>query len=166
MKKLTLAVLIIGSFIVFSLVYNHAQGVAVAPTNPGISEPSSNPSAATPATTGSSGSTPNPTDSLSPTPASGALYKNGTYTGSVADAFWGNVQVQAVIQNGKIANVVFLQYPNDRNHSISINSYADPQLVSEAIQAQSATVDIVSGATDSSDAFMQSLTDALSQAKA
>ena len=47
-----------------------------------------------------------------------------------------------------------------------INSYADPQLISEAIQAQSATVDIVTGATDSSEAFMQSLSDALSQAKA
>ncbi|HEU0000432.1 MAG TPA: FMN-binding protein [Ktedonobacteraceae bacterium] len=160
MKKLTLAIIIIGSFIIFSLVYNHANSVAVAPSNPGIVEPSGNPNAATPTVSGSSGSTPNPTQ------APGALYKDGTYTGSVADAFWGNLQVQAVIQNGKIANVVFLQYPNDRNRSIEINSYADPQLVSEAIQAQSANVDIVSGATDSSDAFVQSLTDALSQATA
>ncbi|HEY6541764.1 MAG TPA: FMN-binding protein [Ktedonobacteraceae bacterium] len=161
MKKLTLAIIIIGSFIIFSLVYNHANSVAVAPNNPGIVEPSGNPNAATPTTSGSSG-TPNPGSTSEP----GALYKDGSYTGSVADAFWGNVQVQAVIQNGKIANVVFLQYPNDRNRSIEINSYADPQLVGEAIQAQGANVDIVSGATDSSDAFMQSLTDALSQAKA
>ncbi len=56
------------------------------------------------------------------------------------------------------------QYPSDRNHSVMINNYADPQLVSEALQAQSANVDIVTGATDSSDAFIQSLTDALSQA--
>lgn len=166
MKKLSLAIIIIGSFIIFSLVYNHANSVAVAPNNPGIVEPSGNPNSATPTVSGSSGSTPNPTSSPGSTPAPGALYKNGTYTGNIADAFWGNVQVQAVIQNGKIANVVFLQYPNDRNRSIEINSYADPQLVSEAIQAQSANVDIVSGATDSSDAFMQSLTDALSQAKA
>jgi uncharacterized protein with FMN-binding domain len=161
MKKFTLAIIIIGSFIIFSLVYNHANSVAVAPNNPGIVEPSGNPNTTTPPVSGSSG-TPNPAS----TPASGATYKDGTYTGSVADAFWGNVQVQAVIQNGKIANVVFLQYPNDRNRSISINSYADPQLVSEAIQAQSANVDIVSGATDSSDAFIQSLTNALSQAQA
>jgi len=45
-----------------------------------------------------------------------------------------------------------LQYPNDGNRSIEINSYADPQLSSEAIQAQSANVDIVTGATDSSEA--------------
>ncbi|HEY4384430.1 MAG TPA: FMN-binding protein [Ktedonobacteraceae bacterium] len=47
-----------------------------------------------------------------------------------------------------------------------INNYADPQLTSEAIQAQSANVDIVSGATDSSEAFIQSLNSALAQAKA
>lgn len=166
MKKFTLAIIIIGSFIIFSLVYNHTNSVAITPTNPGITQPSSNPNPAAPTVTGSSGSTPNPTGTSGTTPAAGASYKDGTYTGSVADALWGNVQVQAVIQNGKIANVVFLQYPNDRNRSIEINSYADPQLVSEAIQAQSANVDIVSGATDSSDAFIQSLTDALTRAKA
>jgi uncharacterized protein with FMN-binding domain len=46
------------------------------------------------------------------------------------------------------------------------NSIADPELTSEAVQAQSANVDIVSGATDTSLAFIQSLTNALSQAKA
>jgi uncharacterized protein with FMN-binding domain len=98
------------------------------------------------------------------TPSS--LFKDGSYTGSVADAQWGYIQVKAVIQNGKITDVQFLQYPNERDRSVMINSYADPQLTSEAIQAQSANVDIVTGATDSSEAFIQSLSDALSQAKA
>jgi uncharacterized protein with FMN-binding domain len=93
-------------------------------------------------------------------------YKDGSYTGSAANAFYGNIQVKAVIAGGKITNVQFLQYPNDSNHSLEVNNYADPQLSSEAIQAQSANVDAVSGATDSSEAFMQSLSDALSQAKA
>jgi uncharacterized protein with FMN-binding domain len=100
------------------------------------------------------------------TATSGSLYKDGSYTGSIADAQWGVVQVKAVIKNGKITDVQFLQYPNDRSRSIYINSIADPQLTSEAIQAQSANVDIVTGATDSSEAFIQSLSDALSQAKA
>ena len=86
--------------------------------------------------------------------------------GSVADAHWGYIQVKAIIQKGKIADVQFLQYPNDRNRSVMINEYADPQLTSEAIQAQNANVDIITGATDSSEAFIQSLSDALSQAKA
>ena len=83
----------------------------------------------------------------------------------MTDAIYGNVQVQVVVQNGTITKVQFLQYPNDRSRSIEINSYADPILCNEAIQAQSANVDIVTGATDSSDAFIQSLTDALSQAQ-
>ena len=75
------------------------------------------------------------------------------------------VQVKVVIQNGKITGVQFLQYPNERSRSVEINSYADPILVNEAIQAQSAKVDIVSGATDTSQAFIQSLSNALSQAQ-
>ncbi len=76
------------------------------------------------------------------------------------------MQVKAVIQGGKIANVQWVQYPSDRQRSVEINSYADPQLTTEAIQAQSAQVDIVTGATDSSIAFMESLGNALSQAQA
>lgn len=92
-------------------------------------------------------------------------YKNGTYTGSVADAFYGNLQVQAVITNGKISNVVFLQYPSDNSTSQYVNGQAMPLLTQEAIQAQSAQVDIISGASASSQAFQQSLADALAQAK-
>lgn len=153
MKKFILAVLIIGAFIVFSLLYNHTNTIALVPTNQNTSEAFPNP-------TGSASGTPNATG----TP--GALYKDGTYTGSVADAQWGYIQVKAVIKNGKITDITFLQYPNERERSVFINNYADPQLVSEAIQAQSATVDAVTGATDSSEAFMQSLSDALSQAQA
>ena len=93
------------------------------------------------------------------------LYADGTYTGNVADAYYGNIQVQAVIQNGQITDVQFLQYPSDRSTSIRINGRAMPMLKSEAISAQSANVNIVSGATDSSQAFMQSLGSALTSAR-
>ena len=92
-------------------------------------------------------------------------YKDGTYTGNQADAFYGNIQVQTVISNGKISDIQFIQYPNDRARSIAINTLAIPSLKQEAIQAQNANVNIVSGATDSSNAFIQSLSSALSQAK-
>jgi len=92
-------------------------------------------------------------------------YKNGTYAGSVADAFYGNIQVQAVITNGKITDVIFLQYPNDNRTSQYINSQADPMLKQEAIQVQSAQVDIISGASASSQAFQASLANALAQAR-
>ena len=83
-------------------------------------------------------------------------YKDGTYTGSVADAYYGNIQVQAVISGGRLTDVIFLQYPSDRRTSVSINTQAMPYLKSEAISAQSANVNIVSGASDSSQAFRQS----------
>ena len=91
-------------------------------------------------------------------------YKDGDYTGKSANAYYGNIQVKASIKNGKIVDVVFLDYPKDRNTSVMINTQAMPLLKSEAIQAQSAQVDIISGATDSSGAFVSSLSSALSQA--
>lgn len=151
MKKLVASVLIIGVFILYSLMYRHSTAAAL-------------PSGAS-SSSDSSSSAPSTSTSTS-TSFSGARYKDGSYTGSTADAQWGVIQVKAIIQNGKVTDVQFLQYPSDRQRSVEINSYADPQLTSEAIQAQSAQVDVVTGATDSSDAFMQSLGDALSQAQA
>jgi uncharacterized protein with FMN-binding domain len=107
-----------------------------------------------------------PTDTPMPTATSdpNALYKDGTYTGSEADAYYGMVQVQAVIQNGKITDVTFLEYPDHRRTSVSINRQAIPWLQQEAIQAQSAQVDLISGATLTSEAFVQSLQAALNAA--
>lgn len=158
-----IAAFIIGSFILYSFIF-HANSVALLPNTPTNSSTSSGPASTSvvptaPSATGTSGTT-------GTTNVPGALYKDGSYTGGAADAQWGLIQVKAIIQNGKITDVQFLQYPNERNRSVEINSYADPQLTSEAIQAQSANVDIVSGATDSSQAFIQSLSDALTQAKA
>lgn len=99
-----------------------------------------------------------------PAPAPAGQYKNGTYTGVAADAYYGTIQVEAIIQNGALADIQFLQYPSDRSTSVRINSRAMPILKQEAISAQSANVNIVSGATDSSQAFQQSLASALSQA--
>ncbi len=96
-------------------------------------------------------------------PGQGA-YKDGQYTGSIADAFYGNVQVKVTISGGKITDVQFLDYPHDRGTSIEINSQAMPYLKQEAIAAQSASVDIVSGATQTSGAFQISLASALAQA--
>ncbi|WP_220199398.1 FMN-binding protein [Ktedonospora formicarum] len=160
MKKFTLAALIIVAFILYSLLYRHSNDAAIVPNSVATSKSSSSSSS-----TGTATTTPNVTTTPDATTTLGALYKDGSYTGSVADAHWGNVQVKVVIQNGKITDVSFLQYPNERSRSVMINEYADPQLSSEAIQAQSANVDIVTGATDTSEAFMQSLADALSQAK-
>ncbi|MDE2001425.1 MAG: FMN-binding protein [Patescibacteria group bacterium] len=107
--------------------------------------------------------TPAPTPAPAPKPKN--LYADGTFTGNPADAYYGTVQVQATIQNGKITDVQFLQYPSDRSTSRYINGQAMPYLKQEAIQAQNANVDIVSGATDTSFAFRESLASALALAK-
>jgi uncharacterized protein with FMN-binding domain len=91
-------------------------------------------------------------------------YADGTYQGASVAIRWGAVQVQAVIQGGKIASVEFVTYPTGDQRSQQINSQAAPRLVQEAIQAQSANVQVVSGATYTSQAFMQSLDAALDQA--
>lgn len=93
-------------------------------------------------------------------------YKDGSYTGSAANAYYGTVQVQAVVSGGKIADVQFLQSPSGRGNSVRINAYAMPILSQEAVQAQSAQVNGVSGATFTSQAFVQSLASALAQANA
>jgi uncharacterized protein with FMN-binding domain len=93
------------------------------------------------------------------------LYVNGSYTGDPFDAYYGTVQVKVIVMGGKIADVQFLQYPNSRSNSRMINSEAMPLLTQEAIQAQSAQVSGVSGATFTSDAFQQSLASALVLAK-
>lgn len=107
---------------------------------------------------------PAPVPTPTPTPAKTG-YKDGVYTGSVADAYYGLVQVRATIKNGLITDVAFLSYPNDRDTSRYINGQAMPMLTQEAIAAQSANVDIISGATDTSLAFRESLAVALSSAK-
>lgn len=92
-------------------------------------------------------------------------YKDGTYTGESENAFYGNVQVSATIQNGLITAVDFLQSPNENPNSQYINSQAMPYLKQEAIKAQNSNVNIVTGATLTSSAFIQSLASALAQAK-
>ena len=112
-------------------------------------------------------SSPSQIVAVAPTPAPTPQgeYVDGTYTGPAANAFYGYVQVQATVSGGKLTDVQFLQYPSDRSTSRYINSQAMPLLTQEAITAQSANVDGVSGASDTSAAFEQSLSSALSQAK-
>ena len=92
-------------------------------------------------------------------------FKDGTYTGTVEDAFYGNIQVKAVISGGNITDVIFLDHPQDNRTSMFINDQAMPMLKAEAVSVQSANVDIISGASDSSMAFQKSLASALSQAQ-
>ncbi len=91
-------------------------------------------------------------------------YGDGVYTGPEADAYYGIIQLQALVQGGRLTALKILQYPSDRRTSIRINRQALPMLRDEAISAQGAEVDIISGATLTSRAFVRSLRGALKQA--
>jgi len=97
---------------------------------------------------------------------SGHRLHDGTFDGPAVDAFYGLVQIEAVVQNGTLLSVKVLQYPSDRRTSVAINRQALPSLKLEAVAAQSADIDIVSGATLTSEAFIESLGAALRQAMA
>jgi uncharacterized protein with FMN-binding domain len=87
-----------------------------------------------------------------------------TLTGDTAQTRWGPVQVQVTVAGGKITDVTAVQYPNGNGRDQEINSYALPVLAKEALAAQSANIDHVSGATVTSDGYVQSLQSAIDQA--
>lgn len=94
-----------------------------------------------------------------------ALYKDGEYLGDSIDALYGKVQLSVIVKGGNITDIKFLDYPKDDLNSKSISNQSLPTLKTEAIAAQSAKIDIVSGATETSDAFKKSLASALVKAK-
>lgn len=87
-----------------------------------------------------------------------------TITGSVAQTEWGPVQVEITVSGSQITHVQVLQYPNDNPKDVQINSYALPVLVDETLSAQSADIQMVSGATVTSDGYISSLQAALDEA--
>jgi uncharacterized protein with FMN-binding domain len=88
-----------------------------------------------------------------------------TVTGGVAQTQWGPVQVQLTVSGGKVTAVDVLQQPSGSSTDDQINSYALPVLVQETLKAQSARIDMVSGATVTSGGYLQSLQSALDQAQ-
>jgi len=89
---------------------------------------------------------------------------SGTYTGDAVDTRWGPVQVRITVQGGKITSSDAVQYPQNNGRDVQINGYALPILNQEAVQQQSASIDTVSGATVTSDGYLQSLQSAIDQA--
>jgi uncharacterized protein with FMN-binding domain len=90
----------------------------------------------------------------------------GTYaeTGPVVQTPFGPVQVRVNIVDGKISDVVGVQTPSEHGFSITLNAFAVPILRKEVLAAQTSKIDVVSGATYTSDAYAQSLQAALNAA--
>jgi uncharacterized protein with FMN-binding domain len=87
-----------------------------------------------------------------------------TVDGPIVDTRYGAVQVEITVANGQLTAVRALQLPDQDRRSASISSRAEPILRSEALSAQSAAIDGVSGATYTSDGYEQSLQAALDNA--
>ncbi|MEU1342961.1 FMN-binding protein [Streptomyces sp. NPDC005827] len=126
--------------------------------------PSSSASAAPEASSGTGGSTKSSGGSTKSSGGSTKSAGSKTVTGDTVQTRWGPVQVRITVKNGKITDVTALQYPSDNPRDQEINSYALPQLRGEALSAQSASIDTVSGATYTSQGYQQSLQSALDSA--
>lgn len=89
---------------------------------------------------------------------------SGTFVGPVDQTGYGPVQVEAVVAGGRLVDVRALQLTNDGGRSVAISASAAPRLRAEALQAQSARIDTVSGATYTSEGYRTSLQAALDRA--
>ncbi|MGI8753175.1 MAG: FMN-binding protein [Acidimicrobiales bacterium] len=86
--------------------------------------------------------------------------------GSPEDNPYGTIQVRVTVSGGKVTDVSTLQSPNDRGRSVEIAREALPVLRQEVLKAQSAQIDVVSGASYDSQGYAQSVQSALDKARA
>lgn len=103
--------------------------------------------------------------STTTTTATATTLADGTYDGAAVQEPWGTFQVQAVVSGGQLTDVVIVSAPQD-GHSSRINSSAIPTLTEAAVASQSASLDVISGATWTSQSYMTSLQAALDAAQA
>jgi uncharacterized protein with FMN-binding domain len=139
--------------------YHTSRSSVVATAEPRPVTRSTSQAAASGATAAPSSSTPSPT-STAPASSSAA----GTYTGDAVDTRFGPVQVQITVASGRITAVDVLQVPMSDRHDQMINSQAVPVYNDETVQAQSASIDVVSGATYTWEGYTQSLQSAIDAA--
>ena len=86
---------------------------------------------------------------------------SGTATGDAVDTRYGPAQVKVTVADGKITSIEAVQLQGNDPRSVQISSSAEPVLQQEALAAQSADIDVVSGATYTSESYAQSLQSAL-----
>jgi uncharacterized protein with FMN-binding domain len=121
--------------------------------------PAPEPTTSTSAPSTSSSASPKSSASTSSTPTATKISN-----GSTASTRWGDVQVSITVTNGKITDVAVPVYPSGNGKDQQINAYALPILRQETLDAQNANIDTVSGATVTSDGYLQSLQAALDAA--
>lgn len=161
MKRATIVtgVTVVGAAWLLTYKVTPHQLTALAPVSP-----TQGPASLASPSPSTSDTSPSATPSATQPPPSTTTGLNGTFTGSDFPNRFGDVQVRVVISNGHITDVQAVQLPSDRAESAYISQQVGPWLRSEALQAQSANIDIISGATYTSQSYAQSLESALQQA--
>ncbi|WP_020520869.1 FMN-binding protein [Catelliglobosispora koreensis] len=99
-----------------------------------------------------------------PTTSQGTTLDNGTFDGTLVQTTQGPVQVRITVANGRIVDVNAIVFPNDSVRHQQVSSYALPSLREAVLNAQSAEIDTVSGATDTSFGYLESLQAAIDAA--
>ena len=152
MRRIAVAIMstLSGLVLLFSYHTSTNSGTAVANKGTGGSTPGT--SEASSSGTGAASST------------AGSASASRTYTGSAVSTRWGPVQVQISVVDGHVTTAQAVQYPTSNPRDQQINAYAIPILNQEAVQQQSADVDMVSGATVTSEGYLRSLQSAIDQA--
>jgi uncharacterized protein with FMN-binding domain len=133
-------------------------------TGSGLPSASLQPSASSSPSSSSTGQTTTPQPSAptttTTTPSAGAAR---TATGSDENFRYGDIAVKVTVDGSKITKIAIARIDETDPKSQQIDSYAVPQLERQVIDAQSARIQGVSGATYTTQAFDQSLSSALSQ---
>jgi len=155
MKRILLALVGTVAGLAALLSFKTHSGLTGGAALPAASLPSSAPSS-------TSGGASAPSSSAPPKPGQSSAAK--TIAGQAIQTRYGVVQVQIVVSGQKIQNASFLQLTADDPRSAEINSQAGPILLQQTLSAQSSQIDGVSGATYTSDGYLQSLQSALDQA--
>jgi uncharacterized protein with FMN-binding domain len=113
---------------------------------------------------GTTTAAPSATPTASASSSASGSAADGTYTGDAVETRWGTVQVEITVENGKITSADAVQFPSENPKDQQINAYAVPALNAEVVQAQSASIDAVSGATVTSGGYIESLQSAIDAA--
>jgi uncharacterized protein with FMN-binding domain len=142
------------------LLFKPLTTTAAASASPSGSDSTSTTSTVAP----SSASTPSSSASASTGSGSSSSVKSGTVTGAAKTTRFGTTQVKVTIANGRITEVATVQLNQNDPRSVQISESAAPVLRSEVLSKQTAKVDVVSGATYTSDAYEASLQSALDTA--
>lgn len=99
------------------------------------------------------------------TSASASTGASGTATGELIQHQYGDVQVQVTLRNGRLTDVETVAIDGVDGHSQQIDSQAEPLLRAEALQARSGSIDTISGATYTSQAYIGSLQSAIDKVR-